>query len=319
MQASAVAHPNVALIKYWGKRDTALNLPATGSLSLTLDGLETRTTVRFAAELKADTVLLNGESEARALRGVTRCLDLLRAAAGVTLSAEVQTRNNFPTGAGLASSASGYAALVTAAAAALELRDGAADLLNIARRGSGSAPRSLLPGIVVLEPGDDAIACRSVAAPADWPLQVVVAITSRATKAVGSTTGMERSRTTSPYYQGWLDSHPADLSAAIECVRERDFERLAELAEHSCLKMHALASSAQPPLLYWNAATLAAMDSVRSLRARGVPVFFTIDAGPQVKAVCQPDAVPAVRTALAACEGVLDVLTCPLGGGARVV
>lgn len=319
MQASAVAHPNVALIKYWGKRDTALNIPATGSLSLTLGGLETRTTVRFAPELQADTVRLNGRPEAQAQRGAARCLDALRAAADVTQYALVESTNNFPTGAGLASSASGYAALVTAAAAALGLSGEAADRENIARQGSGSAPRSLFPGIVVLEATDRAVQCHSLAAPDDWPLQVIVAVTSRAEKAVGSTAGMELSRTTSPFYQGWLDSHPADMAAAIECVGQRDFARLAELAEHSCLKMHALAMSARPALLYWNPATLVAMERVRELRAGGVPVFFTIDAGPQVKAVCLPEAAATVRAGLADCDGVLEVLDSPLGHGARVL
>jgi diphosphomevalonate decarboxylase len=319
MQASAVAHPNVALIKYWGKRDTALNIPATGSLSLTLGGLETRTSVRFAPELDADTLLLNGRPEAKAREGAARCLDALRAIANVDHRATVESTNNFPTGAGLASSASGYAALVTAAAAALGLPAGAADLVNIARQGSGSAPRSLLPGIVVLEATAREVQCRSLAAPDDWPLHVLVAVTSRAAKAVGSTAGMELSRHTSPFYQGWLDSHPADMAAAIECVRQRDFGRLAELAEHSCLKMHALAMSARPALLYWNSVTVSAMQRVRELRAAGVPVFFTIDAGPQLKAVCLPEAAAQVRAALADCDGVLQVLDSPLGAGARVV
>ncbi|MEE4186155.1 MAG: diphosphomevalonate decarboxylase [Gammaproteobacteria bacterium] len=319
MQASAVAHPNVALIKYWGKRDTALNIPATGSLSLTLGGLETRTTVRFAPELQADTLLLNGRAEAKAQRGAVRCLNALRAIANVGQYAAVETTNNFPTGAGLASSASGYAALVTAAAAALGLPAGAADQVNIARQGSGSAPRSLFPGIVVLEATAHEVRCRSLAAPDDWPLHVVVAVTSRAEKAVGSTAGMELSRNTSPYYQAWLDSHPADMAAAIQCVRQRDFAQLAELAEHSCLKMHALAMSTRPPLVYWNSVTLAALERVRELRAAGVPVFFTIDAGPQLKAVCLPEAAATVRAALADCPGVLEVLDSPLGAGARVL
>jgi diphosphomevalonate decarboxylase len=319
MQASAIAHPNVALIKYWGKRDTALNLPATGSLSLTLGGLETRTHVRFAADLERDTVVVNGHPDARATARTTACLDELRGRAGVKLRAVIDSTNNFPTGAGLASSASGYAALVHAAAAALGL-DTAPDLLaNTARMGSGSAPRSLYPGIVALAAGANDVQCRTIAEVADWPLEVVVAVTSRAAKLVGSTEGMERSRLTSPYYQSWLASHSADMQAALNCVAQRDFAQLAEWSEHSCLKMHALAQSSRPPLNYWNPATVAAMEAVWALRATGVPVFFTIDAGPQLKAVCLPEARAQVSAALAAVPGVLELLSSPLGPGAYVV
>ena len=318
MQASAIAHPNVALIKYWGKRDTEQNLPATGSLSLTLAGLATRTRVSFDPALRADTVSVNGAEDAKAAVGVARCLDRLRAIAGSRDFARVDSENDFPTGAGLASSASGYAALVTAAAAALNIAGHDAERANIARQGSGSAPRSLYDGIVLLENTDDGIACRSVSAPAAWPLSVLVAVTSRAPKSVGSTEGMERSRLTSPCYPGWLETHPADLQAALESVACRDFEALAKVSEHSCLKMHALAMSAQPALVYWNAATMAAMQVVRDLRAAGTPVFFTIDAGPQLKAVCLPEAAPVIKAALSECPGVLELVECSLGEGAHV-
>ncbi len=319
MQASAIAHPNVALIKYWGKRDTATNLPATGSLSLTLSGLQTVTRVQFSAEFQNDSVQINGIEDARAAPRVSACLDQLRTLAGVSAGARVDSENDFPTGAGLASSASGYAALVTAAAAALGIEAKEQELANIARLGSGSAARSLYDGVVLLENNADGIACRSVCAPQDWPLQVIVAVTSRDAKRVGSTVGMERSRETSPYYPAWVESHPHDLAAALDCVNHREFEQLAELSEHSCLKMHALAMSSRPAMVYWNAATVAAMQTVSALRAQGTPVFFTIDAGPQLKAVCLPEAAAAVKAALAAVPGVLELIDCSLGQGARVV
>jgi diphosphomevalonate decarboxylase len=318
MQASAIAHPNVALIKYWGKRDTVSNLPATGSLSLTLGGLQTRTRVQFSAELTADSVRVNGVAEPQAAQRVSACLDQLRDLVGSSVFARVESENDFPTGAGLASSASGYAALVTAAAAALGIGGQEKALANIARFGSGSAPRSLYEGVVLLENENDGIACRSVCAPDKWPLQVIVAVTSRESKAVGSTAGMERSRETSPYYSAWVDSHAADLSSALDCVDRQDFEQLAELSEHSCLKMHALAMSSRPAMVYWNAATVAAMHAVAELRAQGTPVFFTIDAGPQLKAVCLPEAVGTVKAALAEVPGVLELIDCRLGNGARI-
>jgi diphosphomevalonate decarboxylase len=130
---------------------------------------------------------------------------------------------------------------------------------------------------------------------------------------------MERSRLTSPCYPAWLETHPLDLQTALAGVAQQDFEQLAKVSEHSCLKMHALAMSSRPALVYWNSATMAAMQVVRDLRAKGTPVFFTIDAGPQLKAVCLPEAAQTVKTALAECPGVLQLVECTLGEGARVI
>jgi diphosphomevalonate decarboxylase len=321
MQATAVAHPNVALIKYWGKQDAGLNFPAVGSLSLTLSGLTTRTSVRFEADRFTDEILINGQPDQRASIRVTRCLDILREQAGVSGGAFVESVNNFPTGAGLASSASGYAALIKAAAAALGLDSVQTQLDEIARLGSGSAPRSLHSGIVLLDiaaGGGDVMSCKTVCEPDEWPLAVAVAITSRAAKDVGSTNGMELSKATSPYYPAWVASHPADLATGLDAVTQHDFEKLADISEHSCLKMHAVAMSSQPPLVYWSGATVDCMHRIQELRRQGVPVFFTIDAGPQLKAVCLPEAAAQVRAALQELPGVLDVLDSALGQGAWV-
>ena len=160
--------------------------------------------------------------------------------------------------------------------------------------------------------------CQTVSEPSAWPLAVEVAVTSRAAKDVGSTGGMELSKKASPYYQAWVDSHPADLATGLDAINKRDFEMLAEISEQSCLKMHAVAMSSQPPLVYWSGATVDCMHRVRELRRQGLPVFFTIDAGPQVKAVCLPEAAPQVRAALLELPGVLDVLDSGLGQGAWV-
>jgi len=321
MRATAVAHPNVALIKYWGKRDVQSNFPAVGSLSLTLSGLSTRTSVTFEADRVGDAVLINGQSDKRAEIRVTRCLDMLRTLAGVEMGARIESTNDFPTGAGLASSASGYAALVKAAAAALKLEVPQQVLDDIARVGSGSAPRSLHGGIVLLDIASgsgDVMRCQTVCQPDEWPLAVVVAVTSRAAKDVGSTGGMELSKEASPYYQAWVDSHPADLATGLAAVKKRDFAMLADISEQSCLKMHAVAMSSQPPLVYWSGATVDCMQRIWQLRRRGVPVFFTIDAGPQLKAVCLPEAAPQVTAALQELPGVLDVIASGLGQGAWV-
>lgn len=321
--AAAQAQANIALIKYWGKRDPALNLPVVGSLSITLEGLWTRTAVRFDRQLAADALVLNGRPAEAGLRRVSACLDLLRARAGTSERAAVESRNNFPTGAGLASSASGFAALVAASGAALGLALTTGEQSILARRCSGSAARSIFGGFVEWTRGARADGEDSLARPlldaATWPLSVVVAITSRKEKEVGSTAGMNRTAATSPYQSAWIEAQEADLDAARRAVAARDFQRLAEVSEHSCLKMHALAMAAQPGLVYWNAATVESLQCVRSLRASGLPVFFTIDAGPQLKAVCEPQAVEVVAKALREVPGVLEVLITGLGGPARAI
>jgi diphosphomevalonate decarboxylase len=323
LRAVAQAQPNIALIKYWGKRDIALNLPVVGSLSITLDALWTRTEVSFEPELTVDRLLLNGREETKQLRRATACLDLLRARAGVDWRAQIVSTNNFPTGAGLASSASGFAALALAGDAALGLGLTRAELSVLARRCSGSAARSIFGGYVEWALGQRADGEDSVARPIldaeVWPLSVVVAITSTAEKEIGSTEGMNRTAETSPFQRAWIDTQEADLAEARAAIIARDFERLAAISEHSCLKMHALALAARPGLLYWNGATVTAMHCVRQLRAQGVPVFFTIDAGPQLKAVCLPSAAAAVAAALRAVPGVLNVVETGLGGDARVL
>ena len=318
MRAVAVAHPNVALVKYWGKRARAGNLPATGSLSLVLGGLATETSVRFDPALHGDRVLLDGHEEPETTARVKACLDQLRREAGITAGAIVESRNDFPTGAGLASSASGFAALVTAGAGALGLRLTSQRLAEIARLGSGSAPRSLLGGVVLLTNRDATTVCEQIAAPADWPLEIVVAVTTTGPKATSSRVGMELSEQTSPYYDAWVQTHAGDLAAGLAAVRSRDFTALAEIAEHNCLKMHAVMLTTRPALVYWTPATLACLHRIAALRRDGVPVFFTIDAGPQVKAVCLPSRTDEVAAALAAVPGVLRVMRSPLGEGARL-
>jgi diphosphomevalonate decarboxylase len=322
-RARARARANFALIKYWGKASGELNVPAVGSISITLDALWSETEVAFDAALATDDLVLDGARRAEQLAKVSRCLDVLRARAGVTARARVTSNNNFPTGAGLASSASGFAALVTAAATALDLELSPRELSIVARQGSGSAARSIFGGYVEMHAGAASDGSDSFAepllAPEAWPLEVVIAITATDEKAVGSRGGMLRSAQTSPYYAAWVATHRGDLDAARAAIASRDFATLAEVAEHNCLKMHSAAIAAQPPLLYWNGATVACVHAIRGLRERGVPVFFTIDAGPQVKAICEPSATAAVARTLRDVPGVLEVMTSTLGRGAELL
>lgn len=324
--AYAAAHPNIALIKYWGKAsDLAFNEPAVSSLSITLDTLVTETRVSFSGELAADELILNGLLDTQKVARVSANLDKMRRLANTDMRCRIETSNNFPTGAGLASSASGFAALVAAANRALKLNLNIKQQTMMARAMSGSAARSINGGFVKIALQDagapdarfGSAFAEQFASEAHWPLEVCVGIVSEEEKAIGSTEGMERSRITSPYYGSWLEGNDTDIEDAEQAILARDFERLASLSEFSCLKMHAMAMASQPGLLYWRGTTVDAIHEIRRWRQSGIPVFFTIDAGPQIKAICGPGYGEQVADKLAAIPGIKRVLRCGLGGDVR--
>ena len=317
MRAKARAQPNIALIKYWGKRDSERNLPAVGSISLTLDELYTTMEVDLDAALDRDELYVNGRSAQSMLPRVTRCLDT--ALGADRLRARVTSESNFPIAAGLASSASSFAALVVAACAAGGRTCSADELAGLAGRASGSAARSLYGGFVELRNDGDGIAVNTVLDGAAWPLCIVAAVTSQAPKPVSSGEAMEISRRTSPFYSRWIEEQDMDLSTARDAITVRDFGKLASIAEHNCLKMHSVMWASRPPVVYWCAATLECLESVRALQAEGVAAFFTIDAGPQVKVICLPADEPRVVDALSNTDGVEAVLASGIGSGAALV
>jgi diphosphomevalonate decarboxylase len=313
MAGLARAQANIALVKYWGKRDAAANLPATGSLSLTLAGFSTRTRVEFEPAPGPDLVLLDGRpADAPTQARVQRFLDRVRARAGLSGRARVETRNTFPTAAGLASSASGFAALAGAAAQAAGLDLAPAELAALARLGSASAARSIYGGFVEMDLDG---ATRQLVPPEAWDVCMVVALTADSPKRVSSTDGMLQTAACSPYYPAWLASAPADLAAARAAVQAHDLAALGEVAEASCLKMHACALAARPGILYWNGVTVEVMRAVRSHRAAGLPVWFTIDAGPHVKALCAAADSARVAAVLAVVPGVFGTQVATPGPG----
>lgn len=322
---TAKARANIALVKYWGKRagEPGLNLPAVGSLSITLDGLATTTRLELDETLRLDEYRRDGEPRPQEAQRVVEFLDRIRQQAGSSTYARIETENDFPTGAGLASSASGFAALAKAAAMAYGLDIGDRELSMLARDGSGSAARSIFGGFVFMhggEAGDGSDAwAQSLFSPGHWPLRVVVAVTDESAKSTGSTDGMQLTADTSPYFRAWVEGQDKDLRDAEKAIGARDFGKLADVSEYSCLKMHASALAARPGVLYWNAATVAGMHCIRELRAAGEAVFFTIDAGPQLKAVCLPDSEERVAAALASLPGVRRVLRTGLGKGVEIM
>jgi len=316
-EARTIAHPNLALSKYWGKREGSLErVPAVPSLSVTLGGLATRTFVRFDASLVDDRVLIGGEEargEARAR--VVGVVDRVRAAAGEKRRVLVESANDFPTASGLASSASAFAALALAGVRAAGLDWDAARVSDLARRGSVSAARSVFGGYVELDAGGES--ARPVAPCDHMPLAVLVCVTTDQRKAIGSTEGMRTTMERSPYAHAWLDAAPrlhAELRAALLA---RDFEHVGELAEASALAMHACAIAAG--VVYWNGATIDTLAAVRALRGAGTPVYATVDAGPHVKVLARASEAARVRDAMRAAPGVERVIEARPGEGARLV
>ncbi len=319
--ACAFSPSNIALAKYWGKRDTALNLPTNGSISATLEDFGSFTTVSFHDSFTTDRLFLNSEeAKGGKLGKVLAVLDFVRERAGTQSRALVQSANNFPTGAGLASSASGLSAVALAAAAALGVDSDLTRLSEIARRGSGSACRSFWGGYVewargTRVDGTDSVG-RPVASEAHWPLDVFILIVSDVEKHQGSTDGMEVTRRTSPYFPAWVEAAEASLSPIRQAILSRDFPRLADLAEVNCLRFHTSAMAALPPVIYWQGKTLDLIHRVRRMRADGLNVFFTVDAGPNVVVFCE--SVHSARAeALLHQEPGVRVLKTRVGRGAR--
>lgn len=297
----ARAYTNIALIKYWGKKDEELILPMNNSLSLTLDAFYTETTVSFDPALQADTFLLDGQLQNTAATAkISRFLDLLRELAGTKLRAAVTSENFVPTAAGLASSASGLAALAAAGNAALQLGLDDSQLSRLARRGSGSACRSIFGGFVEWEQGIDDIT--SLAHPLaangfENDLAMLFVLINDKQKDVSSRDGMRRTVATSAFYPGWLASLPEDLAAIKQAIATQDFTALGRITEANGLKMHATTLAAVPPFTYWSPQSLLAMDLVRQLRATGTECYFTMDAGPNVKVLCRRQDEAAVQQA----------------------
>lgn len=295
--STARAYPNIALIKYWGKADEELMLPAAGSLSLTLDTFATTTTVALAPDADADSLELNGATaSAEQLRRVTRLLDIVRELAGSAVHAHVVTRNEAPTGAGLASSASGFAALATAAADAYGLDLSPRDLSRLARRGSGSATRSIMPALAMWHAGDDE---QSFAEPVEGPdLRMVIVFVDESHKAVTSREAMRRTAATSPFHDAWIASTARSLDEALAACADDDFTTLGRLTESNALRMHAVIQSAEPPIRYLTARSIAVFDAVERMRADGLEAYATADAGPNVVVIARPEDADAVADAL---------------------
>ena len=319
--ATAQASPNIAFIKYWGNRDNALRLPMNGSISMNLDGLFTRTTVSFQPSLPFDELIINGhEVMGAGLDRVSYILDIVRGMANIDARAEIMTENNFPSGAGIASSASAFAALALAGSKAAGLDLSEQDLSRLARRGSGSASRSIPSGFVEWQAGqseEDSFAF-SIASPDHWNLVDCVAIVSASHKKTGSTEGHSIAPT-SPLQGARVADAPRRLEICRNAILNCDFNTFASIVELDSDMMHAVMMTSTPALHYWKPASLDIMNSVRVWRTEGIPVCYTVDAGPNVHVICPETEVHIVEKKLHEINGVKDVLVARAGEGAKIV
>ena len=319
--ATAQANPNIAFIKYWGNRDNVLRLPSNGSISMNLDGLSTRTTVTFSASTRIDKLFLNKKPvHGPGLDRVTAMLDLVRSMAGTDQRAEVLSENNFPSGAGIASSASAFAALALSASKAAGLDLSERQLSRLARRGSGSASRSIPGGFVEWQVGageEDSIAF-SIASPEHWVLVDCIAIASSAHKKTGSTEGHAIAGT-SPLQAARVADAPRRLDLCRRAILERDFKALASIVELDSDMMHAVMITSSPALHYWQPASIAVMKAVRQWREDGSPVCYTVDAGANVHVICPEKDADEIVARLRKIAGVKAVLTARAGGPAKLI
>lgn len=319
--ATAQAFANIAFIKYWGNRDNLLRLPLNGSISMNLDGLTTRTTVSFQHSLAFDELIINGhEMMGTGLNRVSYILDIIRGLANIYYRAEVITENNFPSGAGIASSAAAFAALALAGSQAAGLNLSEAELSRLARRGSGSASRSVPGGFVEWQMGtndDDSLAISI--APADhWNLVDCIAIVSAAHKKTGSTEG-HAIAPTSPLQAARVADAPRRLDICRNAILSRDFDLFASIVELDSNLMHSVMITSTPALHYWTPTSLAVMDVVRQWRLEGFPVCYTVDAGPNVHVICPETEAQIVDKRLREIKGVENVLAARAGGPAKIV
>lgn len=319
--ATAIANPNLAFIKYWGNRDNTLRLPSNGSISMNLDGLYTRTTVSFQPSLPYDELIINGhEVMGHGLDRISYILDIIRGMANIHERAEVMSENNFPSGAGIASSASAFAALALAGSKAAGLKLSESELSRLARRGSGSASRSIPGGFVEWQTGvgDEDSFAFSIAESGHWDLVDCVAIVSASHKKTGSTEG-HGIAWTSPLQAARVADAPRRLEICRKALLARDFNTFASIVELDSDMMHAVMMTSTPALHYWKPASLEVMSCVRQWRSDGMSVCYTVDAGPNIHVMCLGTEAQTVEKRLREIQGVDKVLVARAGGPAKII
>lgn len=321
MKATAKAPANIAFIKYWGKSDEEDRIPLNDSFSMNLSSAHTITTVEFVPGMTEDDVsLLGGTFSDEEIKRVVRGLDRIRLQIGSDMKAKVVTKNSFPKGTGSAASASGFAALTVAACAAAGVTLSEKELTILARLGSGSACRSIPDGFVYWEKGTDSSSsyAHSLYPETYWDLRDLLVIVDRTMKKISTTDGMEAIRT-SPKLAPRLEAVPRRIEDMKAAFTQKNFSWFGDILEDECLDMHAVMQSQNPPLQYWNETTRVLMNHAAHWRNEGIPVYFTIDAGPNIHLICEGDYEDAVRDRLRTVSGILDVISNRPASGTKCI
>ncbi|GAK30385.1 diphosphomevalonate decarboxylase [Weissella oryzae SG25] len=300
---TARAHTNIALLKYWGKADQNLIIPTTSSVSLTLNEFYTDTTVEFLDNLAADEIYLDGAFLTQtSTKKVQHLLDLVRQMAGLTNSARVTSYNHVPTSAGLASSASAFAALAGAASKAAGLSLSPIELSRLARQGSGSASRSIYGGFAIWERGYDDLSsyARSINEEVSWPIQLLTVIINDQPKKINSSNGMQNVVATDPFYQSWVAHANIQVNPMLEAIERHDLAAIGAIAEANALQMHAQNMMASPAFTYLTDESWQIISLVQNLRKEGLIAYVTMDAGPNVKIISKPSDTTIITEAIQA-------------------
>jgi len=317
-RVQARAYANIALCKYWGKLPGRGNFPATPSISLALDKLVTDTIVTALPQGPDRFILDHKKADQKSLAKLSAYLDLWRSRKFVRGYFKIESENSFPTGAGLASSASGYAALTLALSGFAHKKISISQLSRLSRQGSGSSARSVTGGLSKLPSGKNP-SSQLIRSPEDIPWGMVVAVVDCGKKEVGSTQGMEFSRTNSPYYKSWLMQAAKDYRSMLAAIRTMDFTRIGEICESNTLAMHACMIATRPSLIYWNEVTVFLISMAAMMRKKGLEAYCSIDAGPHVAFLTKREDFLKVKRRISKVFGVKSALVCYPAGDAKII
>lgn len=321
MKATAEAPANIAFIKYWGNADANLRIPYHNTISMNISGATTTTTVEFTSSLSADEVFLGGNKiDGAGAERVSAVLSHIRKMSGSKQYARVTSSNSFPTGAGIASSASGFAALAVAAASAAGLSLTEKELSTVARLGSGSATRSVPDGFVEWVAGNshETSAAHTLYAPEYWDIVDVITVVDASEKKVSSTLGHSLAQT-SMLYKGRLASMNQKVEELKRAMTDKDFARFGEIVEEESFNMHAIMMTSQPSVLYWTPVTVRVLQALRVWREEGLLAYATLDAGANVHVLVQGADVAEVEKRLKSLEGVKKTILGRPTRGAHLV
>ena len=287
------------------------------SISITVDSMQSKTKIFKNTLSKCHRLFLNGREET----DLSRIYPSLFYLSEISKSDDylvIRSENNFPTSSGLASSASGIASFVTAYDAHYKMNLDTSDRIEACMLGSGSAPRSLIGGFVLMDHSNN-YNCTQILQKDDWSVDVLICIASRETKKISSREGMEISKRTSPLYQDWLDTNENHISLALDAIKEKNMSRLEKVTEENCNFMHEVMKTSKPSIIYMNDVTHSCIAEIENLRASGHKLFYTIDAGPQIKIICDPKSANTIKDTISQRTDVIDIIHTGLGGSPRII